>query len=268
MRYPTKKQIRNVGRKAYKATGLVNPMKKGQLSLTRVLKDVNKIKTMLNAEKKRFVQQTSETAGQLIGQVGINTSGHFIADITPLVPIGAGNGQRNGSSIKPHSMFMEMQFTHQANTAQKMRFELEIFEVRGSVVSNVNTSAVQLYNGNQFISAQNSGVIILDTMASRDQDYFKNYKRIYKKNFYIDPDNFTNQAVLKYLKIGIKFNKNYHIKYNDDGNIPTAGQLLLMIRADSGNTNSTVSTLNGVSVKGASTACTFNYNNTYYFYDN
>lgn len=262
------KVLRDAGRKIYKATGLVNPIKKGKVSTARLIKDIALLKATINAEKKRFVQTTANA--QQLAQVVANASGHFIADITPLIPQGSGNSQRNGSSVKPHSMFMEMQFFHQANTQQKTRYELEIFIVKGVPISSMSTAVTQLYNGNNFIAGQNAGSpIIIDAMSSRDQDYFKDFKRIYKKNFTIDPDQFSGQSVIKYLKIGIKFKNGYHVKYNDDTNNLSAGQLIMLIRADNGNcSGATACTLTGVPVTGINTGAYLNYNNTYYYYDN
>lgn len=262
------KYIKPIGRQIYKRTGLVNPIKKGNVSLTRVIKDVNILKSVVNAEKKRFHVTTS--SAQQFGQVGGNASGHYIADITPLVPQGSGNAQRNGSSIKPHSMYAEFQMFHQPSTVAKQKIVIEVFRVLGIPLSSMTTAAGQIFNPNQFVYNQNaSNPYIIDLQSSRDQDYFKDFQLLARKTITLDPDQFTGQSVVKYVKLGMKFKNEFHIKYNDDTTTPTSGQIIMTIRCDNGNANgSTASTLTGIPITSVNTGVYMNYDITYYYYDN
>ena len=54
-----KSGTKKYARKAYRATGLVNPIKKGRVSTTRLFKDVAMLKGIINSEKFRIESQSS-----------------------------------------------------------------------------------------------------------------------------------------------------------------------------------------------------------------
>lgn len=109
-----KKQVRRAGKaikKRYVAKG-------GNLKVGQIAKDVMMLKRLVNAEKKRTtLGSTSFEAAHFTGQVNGNSSGHRIVDISPSA-INQGNGynERNGNSIKLHSLVIKGQFIQMTNT--------------------------------------------------------------------------------------------------------------------------------------------------------
>ena len=134
MSYKTK--LRNYGRTFYKYSGYVNPMKRGRLSSTRVTKnltklakDINMVKAMVNAEKKRVVLSNNN---QAVGQVANATgSGHFLLDITPNPTQGTGFSNKTGSSIKLHSSHFDFQLFGQTNNVSGIKVKVYIVKVTG-----------------------------------------------------------------------------------------------------------------------------------------
>ena len=56
-----KSGTKKYARKFYKTTGLVNPVKKGRISTTRLAKDVSILKGIINSEKFRLETQIPTT---------------------------------------------------------------------------------------------------------------------------------------------------------------------------------------------------------------
>ena len=113
-----KSGVKKYGRMAYKATGLVNPVKKGRVSLSRVIKDVGILKSMVNSEKFRL---ETKVDGLGVAQVNVNASGHYIVDVTPVPPQGDGYNNRQGNSIKLHSSHYDFFFKSKVLTLARLK---------------------------------------------------------------------------------------------------------------------------------------------------
>lgn len=262
-----KKAVKNAGRYFYKSIGYKNPMKKGKLSSSRIMKqlpklaqDVMMLKSVINSEKKRFYQQNT---GQVVGQVSGNSSGHYLIDLTPGLTQGTGFQNRVGNSVKLHSSFISFQFTGQTNTASGIRLKIQLVKVVGACYSTISGVMSKFINPNQFLTGT-----FYDMTSSRDPDYFKNFKILSTKYVGIQPDAISGQIETKYVNMGVKY-KNHHIRYEEDTSTVTMGQIFLIITADRGNCNlSTANTTTGVPIQSALTGLNFSYAHTHYFYDN
>lgn len=253
---------KKISRNVYKKTGLVNPVKKGKLSLTRVLKDVNMIKGMLNTEKKRVYQ--TQTSPQTVGQINFNTSGHFLLDITPQPAQGVGFDQKTGNSIKWTSSFMEFLFQGQSGMISGVKLKIQIVKVVGLPFATLTNVMGQFVQNNFFI---NNGVVY-DITSSRDPDFFKNFRVLKTKYVYMAPDSISGEPNIKNVKIGLK-NLERHVRTDNNSATISEGQVFLLITADRGNTSAaSASTLNNVSISAVSTGVSFNYNFTHYYVDN
>lgn len=267
------KFVRKAGRMAYRATGYQNPMKKGKLSSSRVVKQIprlaSQVKTimgMLNTEKKRLTQVNSST--QSVGQVNINNSGHWLIDITPNPAQGVGFEQKTGNSIKVVGSHFDFQFYGQANCVNGCKLKIQVVKVLGQPYNTVSDVMGKFIQNNKFITGA-GGTGIYDLNSDRDQDYFKNYRVVLTKTVWIKNDDISGEINMKRIKFGTKYGKGFHVRNND--NLPdlSSGQIFMLITADRGNANgATASTLSKVPVQGAATGVWFDYENVHYFVDN
>lgn len=90
----------------------------------KIIKDIAWIKSRLNVEKK-FVNSI-ETMEAKIGQVNANNQGMISLDLTPSIPQGDGEENRNGNSLKATGMVVKMNFITQPNTAGMRRVKILI----------------------------------------------------------------------------------------------------------------------------------------------
>lgn len=255
--------VKKYGRALYKATGLVNPVKKGRLSTTRLFKDVKYLKSVLNPEKKTFQITVTD---DLVGQCNGNLSAEFARDITPIPAQGTTSVTRNGNSLRLHSTYIKFQFQPQSTNGFPMKFRVMVCKVIGAPVSNVVADFTPRYfKPNPFIG----GGTIYDYNSDRREDTFKDLRIIRSAVVTVPPGQHSGQTQLKNAALGIKW-KSHHVKFTNDGSQAVSdGQIVLLILADVGNKSaSTNSTLTGTAVLGINTASFVSYEMTHYFYDN
>jgi len=254
-----KSGLKKVGRRVYKATGLVNPVKKGKLSSARLFKDVAMLKSMLNSEKKQLYNSpTTQTIAQVNGASG---AGFFLQDVTPVMSQGVTGQTRNGVSIKVCSMVLKGQLIQQSSAQQAQKIKVEFFMNKSTPLSTAGLISA-IYDTNQLNG-------LYDINSPRALDTYKNWYKVCSRRFTIGQDNQSGVTGFKDLLIPLRF-KNWHVKYNDDNtNSVTSGQLIMVITADSGNSSSsTASTLTTIPVTATNTGSTLNYFLTHYYYDN
>ena len=232
--------------------------------LRRLVSDVMLLKSFVNAEKKN-ISLNSGTApvGQTDGATG---DGAYFADITPAPPQGNGESQRSGDSIKLTTGVLALQLKQQPNTQHATKFICEIFQVLGTPQS-LTTAFTQLYKPNPWIT----GADIRDYSSLPNQDFRQQYRCIFKRNLFVPADTgVSGQTRHITYKFPIKFGKfGQHIKYDDNTTTVASGQIIMVVRADSGNSNSSVtSTLGNVISQGPWSACVMNRNMEYYYFDN
>lgn len=261
------KQVNRVIKKAVKtASRAVNKRyfkkKSGYTpKIGRIIKDVSILKSMLNAEKKTYTQQNNL---QLVAQVNGNSSGHFILDITPTPSQGTTNSTRNGSSIRLSASYLQFLISTQSGLSKNIRLKFEIVKYDGKPISTSQAIADYL-DPNPFISDQT----IYDTNCSRNIDTFKQFRVLRRKIVSFKPS-FSGQILISNLDMPLKY-KSHHIKFDNNLDTVVDGQLFLIVRADTGNSNTSTantSTSSGVMTKGTLTGCFFSYNFIHYFYDN
>lgn len=259
-----RKGIKNAGRvvkrRYFKGKGYNNP------KVSQMAKDIMFLKNTINAEKKVF-QQYLQNA--LVGQVSANLNGYYFQDITPNPAQGTTSITRTGNSIKHHSSYIQFQFSQQSAVVSPVRLKIYLIRVVGqSILSPSGTVPQTMFDPNPFISG---GSNIYDYNSNRNQDFFQTYKVLACKNVYLAPDNVSGQLMIKNVKMGMKYRDKWnHVKFSTDGSTAiAAGQLILMIVADSGNiSTTTASTLTGIPVTAVNTGLTFQMNAFHYFYDN
>lgn len=271
------KKSRKSTRKPYSFTnsarnvvhGISNTVRKrysGGRGIANLASDVMLLKTMVNAEKKRFdIPSQANPIGQLNGATG---QAAYAFDVTPNPGQGTTSVTRTGNSIKLHAALYKFQFYHQSATAAPMKIKIMLLESKGSPVTAATTLA-NLFNLNPFVL---NGVnpAIVDYNSDMNPDFMGQYKIIRQMKLTVPMDTYSGVSVIKDIDFGIRFAPNYHIRFAADGSsVVSSGQLTLVVLCDSGNVNAAVaSTLTGAPVIAINTGCLMSYNLYNYFYDN
>lgn len=254
-----KSGTKKLSRKFYKSTGLINPIKKGKLSSSRLFKDVQMLKNMINAEKKQITLNTVSTT---VGQVnGANSQAFYLLDVTPVISQGITGTTRNGNSVKIHSMVLKGQLIQQSAAVQAQRIKVEFFMNKSTTLSTSGLIGA-IYDPNTLNG-------LYDINSTRALDTYKNFYCVSRKYYTINQDNQANVTGFKDITIPLKF-KSWHVKYDDNNsNSITNGQMIMIVTADSGNVNpSTTSTITTIPVIAPSTGSAFNFFINYWYYDN
>lgn len=255
-----KKAGRAIKKRYFRGKGFSKP------NVGRMAKDVMMLKKMINAEKKTYADKLSSSIS--VGQVGGNTSGHQIIDVTPLPAQGTTSVTRNGNSIKLNSAYYEFYFVKQSSATQASKMIIEFWKVPGepytaTEISN-GTAIADLFTPNEYVTGAN----IYDMVSSRRQDTFKNFKKVYSRQVYFPANQISGVTTTKLVKIPLKYG--HHIKFASDGSTTVStGQILCTIRMENGNkSTSTANTFGNIAVNGINTGVTLNYSFLSYFVDN
>lgn len=258
-----KKQLKQVGRNVYKATGLVNPIKKGKVSTSRLIKDVAMLKSIINSEKFRL--ETQQTAVN-VGQVNGNSSGHFISDFTPIPAQGDGYNNRQGNSMKWCSSHYSFLFQRQPNSVGTMTIKIQLIKIVGEAYSTPSNILGKFIEPDRWIT---NGTVY-DIASDRKPEYFKQYRVLRTKTVKFNATQYSAQATVeqKIVNFGLKL-KNHHVKFNNNSNTIADGQVICLITCDTGNTSgTTASTLNNIQNTAAGSGVLMSYNRLDYYYDN
>lgn len=233
-------------------------------SVAQLQKQINLMKYSAQPEKKTFLYYTQHTP---VGQVVANASGHFIAEITPLVPQNSTSTGRIGNTIKCVSAYMRFQIYQQSACLSPMRLKIQVIRVVGSTFGSLSGVPAQLLDANPFISG---GSNIYDYNCSRNIDFIKNYKILKTAYVYLKPDNFGSQVMIVNKKIGLKIPSDcQNVSFSADGSTALgSGQFLLFVTADSGNwSTTTASTLTGIAQLATNTGALMSSNIIFYYTD-
>lgn len=257
----TKRYIKRTARKVgtaikgryFKGRGYSRP------KISAMVRDLNTLKSMVNAEKKRI---TTTSVNQSVAQIYNNVTGHYIVDVTPNPSQGSAFNQKSGSSIKWHSSHYDFQIWGQSANVSGMKLKLEWVKVVGLPYASLNDVFGKYIQPNPFISGT-----VYDISASRDPDYFKNFVVIKRQYMTLAPDVITGDIPVTQRQLGFKL-RNHHVRNNDNDPTLASGQVFLLITADRGNWGPTASTLTGVSNQLANSGVFFSWTRTDYYYDN
>lgn len=238
--------------------------KKRSLKPATIARDVMKLMTMVNAEKKIY-QLPLQTL--LIGQCDINNTGSYCFDCTPMMAQGADQFQRNGISLKLHTQLWQVQIAQMVNANIANRLHIEFWYNNG-MTRDQSTILTDIYDPSIF-----SGVV--DMTSTRNADHFKDYTKFFSRSYSIQADQLSGALTSKTFTIPIKFNKGKgrHIRYTGAGSTNyltdvQAGQIVCILRCDNGNKNAATASTLPVAQTGVSTALQVRLANRTWFYDN
>lgn len=257
-----KSGTKKYARKLYKATGLVNPIKKGRVSTTRLIKDVAMLKGIINSEKFRVESQPAD--GVVVGQISGNASGHYIADWTPVPTQGDGYNNRQGNSIRWKSSHYSFFFQRQTNSVGPMHIRIQLIKVIGEPYTTPSTILGKFIEPNRWIT----GGTVYDTASDRKPEYFKQYRvlRTVNVKFPALQISSSGPATQKIVNFGLRL-PNHHVKWNNNSNTLADGQVICLITCDTGNVGA-VSTLDSVANTAINTGVVMSVNKVDYYYDN
>ncbi len=260
-----KKQVKKAGRYAkkryFKGKGYSQP-KYGTM-----YNDLQKLKRIVNSEKKQWVKANTPGTLVTLGQVDENASGAAVVDITPKPTQDATDSGRNGDSIKAVSCVINFNFIQQTSTVCKINFFLEIWYTAKPQVDINNNIVNLLYKNDPTLNG--SGIITYSSHI--DQDYRQLFKLISRRKLSVTMDRISGSSGMKPYKLNLSLNKGFgtHIKFIENTDTPAVGQFVMILRADRRNSSTAnASTLSGVIDTAANTGIKFSYNTTWYYYDN
>lgn len=242
--------------KKYRGKAIKRYFKKGyKPKFSRMVKDIAKVKSMLNAEKKNI---NDVRTGLHIGQVNANNSGVYVADITPSIAQGTTDSTRSGDSVKLCSAYLKFQFIELGSFPGQAKYKIEIIKVIGG--PQVTGTMINQYYKIDPIST------VIDFNSVRDPDYYGQYKKVYSRVV-----NFTSQysSDIVTRSIVCKLRLNHHIRYATNTTTVADGQYIMVITADCGNASgTTASTLANIPAQAINTGFAMNYNFIWYYFDN
>lgn len=258
-----KKQVRRAGvalKKRYVS-------KKGGLKYQQIARDVMRLKSLVNAEKKRTdLESSAYYFSGAVGQVQGTNAGHRILDISPSSIVqGNDYNQRNGNSIRLHSCVIKGQLRQQTSTNQAIRVAIDLF-VRKTDIASLGSLDSELYSQTPFVTGGTQNII--DYNSVRNPDYFNDYYRIGGKRLVVRSDTISPQTPsLVNFTLPIRF-RNLHAKWNKLGSYEQS-QIIIVLRCDNGNCGtSVVSTHNNIASTGTNTGLNFSLQWQYFYYDN
>jgi len=220
-----KRVVRRVARKVYGAAKK-RYVKKGMPNVKNIYKDVAMLKHLVNVEKKRFDVTLSNTVG--VAQVaGAGVSGAYATIITPFPLEGVTQSTRIGNSLKITSACIDLQFTQQASTVNRLKCRWYIVcRPDNGFNYTASTSLTQFLEVNPFSTVN-------DYFSSRDPEYFTAMKVIKQGQVTLHTDSVTSSRSNMQVKIPLKLN--HHLKFNTDAtNITTKNQFYLFVTASDG----------------------------------
>lgn len=217
-----KRYARKYGKKIYRKA--IHPYvnkKKGYANRMKLYKEVQAIKKMVNAEKK--TAEDSKT-GIGVAQLANGSDGIYVSSITPVIPQGSGFGNRTGRSIKCSGLFFRGQFDAQTNQVNEIKYSLMLVTVKGNTQSTTDIA------NNMFNVDSLSG--IRDYFCSRNPDHYGDFRILAARNYTLRPDQITGQTTKVNFMMPLKLR--HHIRYNQNTNNITEGEIYIIIRASDG----------------------------------
>ena len=262
-----KKALRYVKKQARRAGKYIKKRyySKGSVNLNAIKKDVMKLKSLVNAEKKCSDDQDSnyKVSSQPIAQLNINGTGAYIGEISPfLITQGTNYDQRTGNSIKLHSLIIKGQILQQINLNNKMKIIVEVWMRKAQDITTPAVVFNELFDLNNFLSPK-----LVDYNCTRDRDHYSGYTKLASKHVVLSPDTVSGQ-ITQVSNFTIPMKLRQHAKWNT-ANTYIAPQYFITARCDTGNLNSTTAgSVTGVPTNNMNTGAILSYSWQYFFYDN
>ena len=247
---------------------------KGGIKLATIAKDLEMVKSRLNAEKKekREVEITDGTVGQVNGDL----NGYWFQDITPILGQGTGADERVGNSLKMTGCNLNFQFMGQKNALTGRKVKIGLYRVRdpglGPTTSSNDVTA-DLFDSNPLTG-------LFDFNAAKAYRNSKNdgIACIREKTVYLpkvellnrggsDTANQDFEKAYKTLNFPVKLNDLLRYEQDND-NLPNGFRYVILVRADCGNTSAVQSNIQNIPVVTGDSGVTFRMGQRWWYVDN
>lgn len=207
---------------------------------------------------------------------GVTTIGGWMSmDITPYPSESNGFGGREGSQINLVSSYMQFKFAQMGtNTLTPIKIRMVIVKVLGAPQDS-SAALTQFFLNSALPNGtainNNTGIIDYNSNISPDQRH--QYQVLYNKTTTLYQDNIDAGLQVKQHVIKMKYNrgKGHKVRFVQNTNSVSSGQLLMFVTCDAGNINDTYAfTGNGFGTLTnnlASSGATMNFNICHYFTD-
>lgn len=210
------------------------------MDLAKLRSEIKGIKSRQNVEK-NYVDRDVVTSS--VGQVNASSDGIFLADVTPVISQGDGQGNRHGNSLKLTGMSFPISFIGQQNCRSARKIVVSLFRVRDN---NNNTSGNDLVNTYWDLNPLNS---LRDTGAPRNYRHSKHDGvTLVRQKTYMLKSPHQNYAsdLTEQSHFTAKFNVTLQdvFRYATNPDVTPDGlRYFLVFQCDSGNVSTTDSTL-------------------------
>lgn len=240
----------------------VNPIVK---KVSGLIKNVAYLKSIINSELKESINQAGSTPIRLGQFDGATTAGLNTQELTPQPSQGSSSSQRNGDSIKLHSLNIDYRFYGMTGTSAMNQIRIVIIHSYDEDETTANI-ATQMFLADNWTDAN-----IRSFNSEYNHDYEKTYKLLYDKVHYLPPTQgaaaTNNQSIIN-PSIMLNF-KDHHIRFDTDSTTPVSGRIIQIVFAAVGNANATTAvTSTGAPITSVNTGVFMAYKSTAKFYDN
>lgn len=246
----TYKKSKKYSRYGYKLTGLKNPVKKGNVSMTRVIKDLAKLKEMVNAEKQNITSSVT-TEYDLAQYNGVSSSGsRVLAGVFPAITQGVGEDNRKGDSLKVCSWVLKLQVYNNGNdTLSGVNYKFYVVRQPTNPSPTTSDTIGDFLETNPF-----SGV--LDYYSNRNYEHYKDFivMGVISGKLKANDSGDVNQGS-KTNTHTLARKQEFHIRY-DKGTTDIINNKIYLIAVASDGDRSTTNKI------------FFKYSSKFYFYDN
>jgi hypothetical protein len=220
---------RSLKRRYFKGKGFSRP------KIAQMAKDVYRLKSMVNAEKKRAESGQADVNVALQNGAG---PGYLLAPVLPTISQGLGSSQRTGNSIKVVSFMLRGRMKQQTSINTPIRVRMYLLRAKGVQPTITGTMAApapvtdlavtRTFIENDIFTGYPS------YNSNRNPDTFTDWIVQSKKVVYLKGDDVTGQTQITDFSIIKKCN--FHVRYNSSG-AAEEGNLFLLVVADSGDTS-------------------------------
>lgn len=204
----------------------------GRLNVRRIAKDVQLLKSIVNAEKKYCMYETNFSCGATDSGT-LSGYGHYIS---PLVSLSQGTtvSTRNGNSVKGTSIQYAFDFLPQANCNQQLDFTVLFLLHPGALPENSYTTGSGGTLASLFLTPDY--MTWYTTRSLRNVEHYKDWIILKALRCHVRADESNTSGDRTFYRKGaIKLFK--HLKFDGAGASPVENQMYVLVIANTGDIN-------------------------------
>jgi len=246
---------------------------KGGIKLSTIAKDLEMVKSRLNAEKKEK-REVEITSGK-VGQVFNDLNGYWFQDITPTLGQGTGADERIGNSLKMTGVNLNFQFIGQSNTLTGRKIKIGLYRVRNPSLGPTDASTditTDVFDSNPLTGLFDYNCARAYRNSKNDGIACIREKTVYlpKTQMGVGSSNLVEQdyeRAYKTMNFPVKLNDLLRYEQDND-NLPNGFRYVIIVRADVGNTGPTQSNIQNIPVPTPNSGANFRMGQRWWYVDN